>query len=83
MLATEAYLGNKWDIIIGSEEYWILWYLFRSLAFLVDRIRGVEYGPADKHPHFQYFRKFANIYKFVQLCIGIILTYFVLRIFVF
>ena len=51
MLAAEAYLGNKWGIILGTDEYWILWYIFRSLALLIDRIKGVQYGPDDQHPH--------------------------------
>lgn len=49
LLATEAYLGNKWGIILGTEEYYILWFLFRQLAFLLDRVRGI-YGPDDEHP---------------------------------
>jgi len=29
LLASEAYLGNKWGIILGTDEYRILWYIFR------------------------------------------------------
>jgi hypothetical protein len=41
MLATEAYIGNKWNIILGTDEFWILWYLFRFIALIVDKVRGV------------------------------------------
>jgi hypothetical protein len=41
MLAAEASMGNRWGIILGTDEYWILWYIFRSIALLVDRTQGV------------------------------------------
>jgi hypothetical protein len=41
ILNSDAYFGNKWGIILGSDEYWILWWVFRQVAFLVDRARGV------------------------------------------
>jgi hypothetical protein len=83
VLAAESFMGNRWGIILGTDEYWILWYIFRSLALLVDRVQGVQYGPDDKHPHCQILRKFANLYTFVQLCIGLTLGYFLIRVFIF
>ncbi len=48
LLATSFYEGNEWDRILGSEEYRILFYLFRFLALIVDKVMGVKYSPEEK-----------------------------------
>jgi uncharacterized protein YabN with tetrapyrrole methylase and pyrophosphatase domain len=61
----EAFKGNQWDRILGSDEYTILYHLFRSLAFLVDKLQGKERLPTDHQPKHQYLRRFANLYLFL------------------
>lgn len=71
LLKTAFYQGNQWDRILNSDEYTILYYLFRTLSLLVDKAQGVKYKPDETQPRSQYLRHFASIYAFLQLIICI------------
>lgn len=37
------YEGNHWNKTLGQDEWWILYYISRFLAFKIDKLRGVEH----------------------------------------
>lgn len=69
LLKTAFYQGNQWDRILNSDEYTVLYYIFRTLSFLVDKAQGVKYKPDETQPRSQYLRHFASIYACIQLLI--------------
>jgi len=69
LMKTAFYQGNQWDRILNSDEYTILYYVFRTLSFLVDKAQGVKYKPDETQPRSQYLRHFASIYAVCQLLI--------------
>lgn len=83
LLNANFYQGNQWDRVLGSEEYRILYWIFWSLSCIIDKVTGVKYQEDEKNPKNQYLRRFVNIYHFLQLCLGIMIVYFAMKVFIF
>lgn len=83
MLNANFYQGNQWDRVLGTEEYKILYWFFWSLSCLIDKVTRVKYQAGEeKHPKNQCLRRFANIYHFLQLCIGFVIVYVAMKVFI-
>lgn len=73
------YVGNEWDRNLGNDEWRILFYISRWLAFGIDKLRGIKSG---MQPETQVLRKFASPYTILQLIIVCSLFYLMFKIFV-
>jgi len=47
-MQADLYQGNQWDRVLGSDEYRILYHIFRQLSFLIDKIQKVPIGRGEK-----------------------------------
>ncbi len=65
IMQADLYQGNQWDRVLGSDEYTILYYIFRAFAFLIDKVRKVQYKKEEKQPRTQFLRRFVSIYSFI------------------
>jgi len=72
-MKTSLYQGNEWDRILGTDEYRVLYYLFKLIAYGVDRVMRVQ--PNGGQPECQVLRRFASVYSFVQLVIAMVIMY--------
>jgi len=73
LMKTSLYQGNEWDRILGTDEYRVLYYLFKLIAYGVDRVMRVQ--PNGGQPECQVLRRFASVYSFVQLVIAMVIMY--------
>jgi hypothetical protein len=65
LLKANLYQGNEWDRILGTDEYRILYYLFKLMAYGVDKAMRVQYRAGETQPQCQILRRFASIYSFL------------------
>eukprot|EP00347_Sterkiella_histriomuscorum_P018994 403343375 len=77
-LEKSLYIGNQWDKQLGSNEYRIVNYFMKLIAFLCDRIRGIKHpqGRWDVQPVTQWPKNYVPIENFIFFIIGIVIGYY-------